>query len=421
MFPSEHAARIANPESFDKETFRRMNVAPGIDIIMGKKPGSETMETQAYRFNKEQFSEEQAKTWLKEHDITPISFEPAGDDGALSATETEQSILIFPRRKVFIQKYNEWCEFGDLFFDTVIENFHNPALFKPFIDEQHDQGVSFGDINDIYKASDGLRCKVRLNSLGIQAIKDRQYKYVSPWIENLKDSNGSMHKNVLCSVSLTNIPALLGTVPQLQEQMALEYGKENTMFEEFKKYLKEKSIPAGIKLTLTGAQLEAVSDEEFMGKLKEFMDGLYTALTNVADLAAQIETLTGEKKVALEQAEAAKLEVANMRSNALKREADTLLLDAVNNGYPAALCDMKKEEFMKDPERVRKELSLWPKTKQGQSSIGAKKDSVKVSDEDRSIMLSFGNDDKGKLYFDPDKPEDVNRFRELNKNVKDKE
>lgn len=35
------------------------------------------MKTQSYRFGKHQFSPEEAKAWLKKHNISYISFEPA--------------------------------------------------------------------------------------------------------------------------------------------------------------------------------------------------------------------------------------------------------------------------------------------------------------------------------------------------------
>lgn len=76
-YPSEHAARVISPDKFEKDSFRRTNIAKGIDIIIGHLKGETTMTTQAYRFNKEQFTEQEAKDWLKKHDIKYILFEPA--------------------------------------------------------------------------------------------------------------------------------------------------------------------------------------------------------------------------------------------------------------------------------------------------------------------------------------------------------
>jgi hypothetical protein len=76
-YPSEHAARIISPSRFEEGSFRRKNIAPGIDIILGKLKGETEMTAQAYRFKKDKFTEEEARVWLKDHKINPISFEPA--------------------------------------------------------------------------------------------------------------------------------------------------------------------------------------------------------------------------------------------------------------------------------------------------------------------------------------------------------
>ncbi len=47
----------------------------GISIILGIK--NEKSEAQAYRFDREKFTVQEAKTWLKKHDINYITFEPA--------------------------------------------------------------------------------------------------------------------------------------------------------------------------------------------------------------------------------------------------------------------------------------------------------------------------------------------------------
>jgi hypothetical protein len=59
--------RIQEPGLFDPDSFRRKNIAPGIDLILGKKKGKDTMETQAIRFDKDNFTLEEAKKWLADH------------------------------------------------------------------------------------------------------------------------------------------------------------------------------------------------------------------------------------------------------------------------------------------------------------------------------------------------------------------
>lgn len=79
-YENEHAARIREPGDFEKDSFRRKNISKGIDIIIGKLKGEDTMTTQAYRFDAKEFTAEEAKKWLKDHDIKYISFEAAKEE-----------------------------------------------------------------------------------------------------------------------------------------------------------------------------------------------------------------------------------------------------------------------------------------------------------------------------------------------------
>lgn len=76
-YPSEHAARVRNPDDFQQDSFRSKEITDGIRIIAGKLKGKSKMAVQAYRFNREKFTPDQARAWLKEHKIDYIDFEPA--------------------------------------------------------------------------------------------------------------------------------------------------------------------------------------------------------------------------------------------------------------------------------------------------------------------------------------------------------
>lgn len=76
-YPNEHAARVKSPTLFDQDSFRRKNIAPGVDIIIGKLKGKSTTTTQAYRFDKTKFTPDQARKWLKDNKVLYISFEAA--------------------------------------------------------------------------------------------------------------------------------------------------------------------------------------------------------------------------------------------------------------------------------------------------------------------------------------------------------
>ena len=74
-YPNEHAARVENPDIFENDSFRRKEIAPGVEIIVGKHLNADTTATQAYRFDASKFTAEQAKQWLKDNNVKYISFE----------------------------------------------------------------------------------------------------------------------------------------------------------------------------------------------------------------------------------------------------------------------------------------------------------------------------------------------------------
>ena len=76
-YPNEHACRISQPLPQNSGIFARKSIAPGINMILQRPKSGGSMKTQSYRFSKHQFIVEEAKKWLKSHNISYISFEPA--------------------------------------------------------------------------------------------------------------------------------------------------------------------------------------------------------------------------------------------------------------------------------------------------------------------------------------------------------
>lgn len=64
---NEIRERIQEPSQFQPDSFRRKDIGNGISLIIGKKKGSSTIETQAIRFDKSKWSLDKAQAWLKEH------------------------------------------------------------------------------------------------------------------------------------------------------------------------------------------------------------------------------------------------------------------------------------------------------------------------------------------------------------------
>jgi len=78
-FPNFHAARVKDPSAFEEKSFRNKEITEGVQAVMGKLKGENTMTIQSYRFSKEKFTEAQAKEWLKRNEVKFISFEKAED------------------------------------------------------------------------------------------------------------------------------------------------------------------------------------------------------------------------------------------------------------------------------------------------------------------------------------------------------
>jgi len=76
-YPNEHAARLLNPNNFVPDSFKRKNIAQGIDVILGRLKSNSKFLIQTYRFKKDTFTASQAKAWLKNHKIHYVNFESA--------------------------------------------------------------------------------------------------------------------------------------------------------------------------------------------------------------------------------------------------------------------------------------------------------------------------------------------------------
>ena len=78
--PNFHSARIRDPGDFIDGSFRTKELpeSKSIQLVMGKlKGGDGSMVAASYRFPIDQFTAEEAKTWLKENDVKNYKFEPA--------------------------------------------------------------------------------------------------------------------------------------------------------------------------------------------------------------------------------------------------------------------------------------------------------------------------------------------------------
>lgn len=363
-YENEHAFRVNDPNKY--KYFRRENDAfgDGISVIWGITEDKE-VEIQAIRFDKEKWTIDEARKWMENHKIKAIEIEPA----------EEQEIQVFPRGEHIIN--NKIRKFDDEFFKKIIESFNTDSLSKPYIDKNHKRAESYGDIMDLYIKPEGLFAKIKLNKKGTELIKDSEYKYVSPMYGPRTDTKGKEYEYVLYNISLTNNPALEGTLPQLQEQIQLE-GEKNME----KKELLEKILASGI------VKLED-ENADFDTKITEVLGKLYEKLQEISEMALQIKTLQDEKAALTSKVEEQEKEIKKaieekekLEKEKLEKEATERIKMAVEQGqYPVALMEMKIQQYMKDKAEIEKELELLPKKIQSKTH-----EELVLSEEDQKIV-----------------------------------
>ena len=81
-FPNEHACRLRDPDDFDDDSFvrsTREHDGKEYDVIMAKLNGEESLTDQAFRYNKDVWSESEARDHCVDHDGL---FEAAGEASA---------------------------------------------------------------------------------------------------------------------------------------------------------------------------------------------------------------------------------------------------------------------------------------------------------------------------------------------------
>jgi len=92
-YPNEHACRIRDPGEFQDESFRRIDRGEGsekLTIIIGRPKGQTTTATQAYRYDKEIWTEGRARTHCKENDG---AFEAATKEAIMLSDKNKRNLL----------------------------------------------------------------------------------------------------------------------------------------------------------------------------------------------------------------------------------------------------------------------------------------------------------------------------------------
>ncbi len=156
-YPNEHAARIRDPEEFEENSFRRkaLEGEKGIDIIIGKLKGEKNTTTQAYRFKIENWTADEAKKWLKDHNIKYKVFEPASGKKESQAGETAND------------KFNNTGETKMTLQEFLKDNPEAKAEYEAALEAANAKGKSESNV-----IAERMRIYNILNLAGVQMTKE---------------------------------------------------------------------------------------------------------------------------------------------------------------------------------------------------------------------------------------------------------
>lgn len=267
-FPNFHSARITAPGQYDR--FATQNIAPGINIILGIKGGKS--ERQAIRFDKNKFTVQQAKAWLKEHDVKFILFEPATATASMEkdyAKDAEQLegtyeipvIAKFTRTFSTIKdilSVGTWqgIPFEKKDLDNMVVNFDilkrgDPDfengvplkidLFKNVRPDGYYHGgePTFGMITDLVRTGEKLFAKItNIPKLVKDMIENKQYKSVSAEVQFNKEFGNERLSPVLRGLALLGVE--LPEVNTLEEFQQF-YTRNNSGDEDIKSFTVEET------------------------------------------------------------------------------------------------------------------------------------------------------------------------------------
>jgi len=302
---------------------------------------------------------------------------------------TQYEIKVFPKKRVYIDHEGKYLELNDAMFDQIITNFKNEKLFKPFVDEQHKRGEKFGDILDLYKKDDGLYAKINLNSRGQTVVKDNIYSYVSPEWGDRVDTEKELHKNVLLAITLTNIPALEGENPKLQDQIRLEKIKGGNM------------VVSEVKEKL--AKFEGSLNHKLQDA--PAMPGLDEIIAMMKEMLAKMEELTGQKEVAEQKAEEFQAKLSKIEEEKHIDEKERFFESATRDGQidPKEVEDWKLE-YDRSKDFVVKMISMKPKKSSIQLTRTNLESKTELENIDYHVMDQMG-------YKRPDGAYDIDRYK----------
>lgn len=322
----------------------------------------------------------------------------------INAMDAQQWVQIFPRGKVYIEHYDETLNCNDEFYKQMMIAFESKTLHKPFIDVNHEFKESYGSIDYLEIREKGLFAAITLNENGVKAIKNNEYKYISPAFGNVTDNKGNKYENALIAVTLTNIPALQGTLPTLQEQLKLSGQLDDIKILSFEKPHKNGGKTMKKLANFFGLNAEASEDSI----INEAEKKIQTLEVRASKAEKSLEAVKLERDTAVNELEKAseKLKAIELEAHEKEKKA---FFDSVREEGKVEIkeLEMWENHYDENKDFVIKVLSARTAKPKGQQTTTSGGDSKKLTAEDEAIMLDRG--------MDPDNPEDAKKYLEWNK------
>ena len=314
---------------------------------------------------------------------------------SLTLKSGEGWVTVFPRGKHYINKYNLVLNCDDKFFGEIKRWWEGSKFIKPYLDKNHEFGEKYGEFTELRVTDEGLQMYLVLNAEGRELVKAGKYSYLSPTFSDSKDSDGTLYKNVVFTVSLVNYPALM-VMDKVQEQIALS-------IKEDKKYIGGKSMELR-EIVASKLKLSLAADD---GSILAEIERLLNEGATIEDLKSEVQrmkealdTAEADKLKAEKEKEAAEAKLSALEQEAKLKEAERVVDEAIECGqYLPALKEMKVAQYLGAPETVAYELSIIPKVEPSRQKSTPGGGTLELSAEDKAILEDAG--------FDLTKPEDI--------------
>lgn len=315
-----------------------------------------------------------------ETDIKKFNLQESGNLQNEDKKEKKE-ILIFPSGKYFVEKYDKWFVFNNDFFEKIIDTFKKSNLPKPFIDIDHNEGESLGEVIDLYYNEEGLKGVIELNNLGREIIKNNIYRYISPYWGEIIDNNGKKWDYYLKSVSLTNIPALLNNMPEINKQIKFNF-------------------KGGAMGTNNNFLLSQITDDA----IKKVVEDLIKQGEKKEEIITSLENQINELKTKLEETEKQKEELLKenqtIKEEMAEKEAEEFVKKQLNNKkIDIAVVDYWKKHYKLNKEETIKYFETLEK-KQDDEVAYKLSNKFNLSNDDIIVMKSCNLDYKNEKDID---------------------